>query len=385
MLKAALSICVVSGIVLLAEIAASSLFPPPAGFYIWPPRIERYFTPRPDIMPGTSEKVWFRTNSHGLRGYEPSPDDDYRILVLNGSAAECLYLDQKLTWPRLLITCLQEERPDIKIWVGNGARSGLNSRDHLFHLQYLPLRALDVNAIVVLIGVNDLALRLRQDKGYDPHYLKQPGAADVQLDHAFLFIPPRYSIPPPPLYKKTGLWRAAKRVKRLLPFERPQDPEGKIFLTWRENRREAGELRDKLPELEPALREYVSNIARLVDMASTKGIRIIFLTQPALWKSAMSPEEEARLWMGGVGDFKNRKGQPYYTPEALARGLDAYNSFLKNYCRLRGVECFDLASRVPPETEYFYDDCHLTVKGSKLVAREITDYLLNKPPWKEDR
>lgn len=382
LLKAVLVIFILAAMLILAEIAASLLIPPPRNFYIWPPNLEKIFTPRQDIMPGTSKRVYFRTNSYGLRSYEPVPDDDYRILVLGGSAAECLYLNQKETWPRLLISLLKKEKPNLKVWVGNGGRSGQNSRDHIFHLQHLPLRALDVDAIIILAGVNDLLLRLRRDEAYDPNYLKRPGAAGVQLDHAFLFVPPQYSIPPPPFYKRTGLWRMAKRIKRRYFSERPQDPEGEVLLDWRKNRRDASELREKLPEMDGALREYVSNIDRIIEFASKKGIRLIFLTQPALWKSGLTPEEESRLWMGGVGNFKARPGQPYYRAEALARGLDEYNSLLESFCRWRGVECFDLASATPGNTEIFYDDCHFTEEGSARVARLISRYLLERPPWK---
>lgn len=381
LLKAALVISILAALLILAEIAASLLIPPPRNFYIWPPGLEKIFAPRPDIMPGTSAKVYFRTNSYGLRSYEPVPDDDYRILVLGGSAAECLYLNQKETWPRLLISYLHKEKPNLKVWVGNGGRSGQNSRDHIFHLRHLPLRALDVDAIIILAGVNDLLLRLRQDDHYNPHYLKQPGAAGAQLDHAFLFVPPQYSLPPPPFYKQTGLWRMTKRIKRRFFSGRPQDPKGEVLLAWRQNRKGASELREKLPEMEGALREYAANIDRIIELASKKGIRLIFLTQPALWKSGLTPEEKSRLWMGGVGNFKTREGQPYYLPEALARGLDDYNSLLESFCRWRGVECFDLASRIPENTEIFYDDCHFTEKGSALVASEISGYLLNRPPW----
>jgi hypothetical protein len=381
-LKTALALCIAAAIVVILEIAASFLFPPPDEFYIWPPGIERILTPRQDIMPGTSPRVWFRTNSYGLRSYEPSPDDDYRILVLGGSAAECLYLDQKATWPRLLIAGLHEQQPEIKVWVGNGGHSGQNSRDHIFHLQYLPIRILDPDAIVILMGVNDFLLRLRQDEDYNPHYLEEAGAANVQLDHAFLSVPPQYSLPPPPFFKRTGLWRVAKRVKKRFFSERPQDPEGKILLQWRKNRQEARELRDQLPEMKPALTEYVSNINQIIDLASIRGLRVVFLTQPALWKNDMTPEEQERLWMGGVGNFKVQGGQPYYTPGALAQGLNTYNELLKSICQWRGVECFDLAVKIPPSTDFFYDDCHYTVKGSQKVADEICRYLLEKPPWK---
>lgn len=382
-LKTTMAIIIVVLIILLLELFSSRLLvPPPDNFYIWPPGIERTFTPDQEILPGTSPTVWFRTNSYGLRSYNPAPNDDYRILVLGGSAAECLYLNQRITWPRLIIANLQREMPRLKVWVGNGGRSGQNSRDHIFHLLHVPLRALDVDAIIILAGVNDLLLRLRQGEYFDPGYLDQSGAASRQLDHAFLFVPYQYSLPPPPFYKKLGLWRVAKRIRNRFFSERPQDSEGKIVANWRENRKLSGIRLDHLPEMEEGLREYKSNIDTIIDLASKKGIRLIFVTQPALWKKGMTPEENARLWMGGVGPFKTHPGESYYTPEALSEGLKTYNSLLSSFCRWRGVECLDLATGFPQNTGVFYDDCHFTVEGSERIAREISDYLLSKPPWK---
>ncbi len=385
LLKTCMVIIIVLISILLLELFAARLIPAPDNFYIWPPGMERIFAPDQKILPGTSPRVWFRTNSYGLRSYNPAPNDDYRLLVLGGSAAECLYLDQRVTWPRLIISNLEKEQPRLQVWVGNGGRSGMNSRDHICHLKYLPLQplALDVDAVIVLLGVNDLLLRLRQGEAYDPHYLEQPEAESRQLDHAFLFVPYQFSLPPPPFYKKTGLWRVAKRIGRRFFSERPQDSRGKIVALWRENRRNSPDRIDQLPDLGPALREYLSNIRELIDLAARKDVRLIFVTQPALWKKEMTPEEENRLWMGGVGPFKTSRGQPYYTARALADGLERYNQLVVSFCRWRGMECIDLAAVFPRTTDVFYDDCHLTVQGSNLVAREISRYLLQHPPWAE--
>ncbi|MEA1929182.1 MAG: GDSL-type esterase/lipase family protein [Candidatus Auribacterota bacterium] len=380
-LKISMVLLMAALLLLLIELFSRRLIPPPDNFYIWPPGIERTYRPNQEILPGTSPRVWFRTNSYGLRSYNPIPTDDYRILVLGGSAAECLYLNQRETWPRRIISRLQEASPRLRIWVGNGGRSNQNSRDHILHLEKLPLKALDVDAIIILTGVNDLLLRLRQGEGYNPDYLQQPEAYNHQLDHAFLFVPYQYSLPAPPFYKKLGVWRVAKRIYRRFFGERPQDPEGKIIVKWRENRRQSDIRLDTLPKMVSALDEYKNNIEELITIAAKKGIRLIFVTQPALWKEDILPEEKDRLWMGGVGQFKTQPGQPYYTPGVLAKGLETYNALLSGYCRWKGVEYLDLASRFPRNTDLFYDDCHFTIKGSEHIARVISDYLFSRPPW----
>ncbi len=366
---------------LLLELAARRLNPPPDNFYIWPPNLERTFTPDQEILPGTSPRAWFRTNAFGLRSYNPSPTDEYRILVLGGSAAECLYLNQRETWPRLIIENLHRARPRLQTWVGNGGRSGQTSRDHIFHMKYLPLKALDIDTIVILIGANDLQLRLQRGDSYDPNYLQQPGAELAQIDRAFLSVPYPFIRPPLPFYKKTGLWRIARRVARRFLGERPQDPRGEVIAIWRADRRDSPVRLDTLPEMEIGLREYLTNLKTITDLAAKTGIRVIFVTQPALWKEDMTPAERDLLWGGGVGNFKNRPGQPYYTPKALAAGLEVYNKILIAACRQWGIECIDLAADFPRTTEYFYDDLHFTLKGSDLVAEKISAYLAARPPY----
>lgn len=382
LLKTFLIFLLAAVIIVFLEAAAGRLIPAPDNFYIWPPGMERTFLPDQTILPGTSPRVWFRTNSYGLRSFNPAPNDDSRVLVLGGSAAECLYLNQRVTWPRLMINYLEDGAPNLQTWVGNGGRSGQSSRDHIFHIRYLPLRAMDIDTIVILMGVNDLLLRLRRGEYYNPDFLDTPRAHEFQLDHAFMFVPYRYSLPPPPFFKKTALWRVARRIKNRFFSEPPQDGEGKIVAEWRGLRRQSKNRIDELPPLKSALREYLSNIDEIIQLASTRGIRLIFVTQPALWHTSMSEDERRRLWMGGVGNFKSNPDSPYYTVEALTRGLEVYNSLLKSYCRWRGAECFDLAEDFPQTPEYFYDDCHFTVKGSKIVAQRISDYLLLTPPWK---
>ena len=380
--KTAAAAAILIAAIAILELAAGRLLPPPDNFYIWPPNLERTFTPDQEILPGTSPRAWFRTNAFGLRSYNPAPNDDYRILVLGGWAAECLYLTQRQTWPRLLLEVLNRFRPGFQTWVGNGGRSGQTSRDHIFHLKYLPLGALDIDAAVILIGANDIQLRLQRGESYNPDYLKLPGAELAQIDRAFLYVPYPFIAPPLPLYKKTGLWRLARRVWRRFFGERPQDPRGEVIALWRRNRRESDLRRDRLPDLEIGLREYLTNLKTIADLASKKGIRLIFVTQPALWKEQMTDREKALLWGGGVVYYKNRPGQPYYTPGALARGLASYNRILVAACEHWGIECIDLAADFPRTTDYFYDDCHFTLRGSELVAGRIFEYLSQTPPWR---
>jgi hypothetical protein len=74
-----------------------------------------------------------------------------------------------------------------------------------------------------------------------------------------------------------------------------------------------------------------------------------------------------------LGYGPNRKF--FYSVEALAEGMAAYNGRLLEICRQRQVECIDLATLLPKDTTVFYDDAHFNESGAKQVARIVADYL----------
>lgn len=366
---------------LFGEIVLRTLLPKADEYYVRPPHMRRVFRPVPTVMPGVSGESRFMTNSMGLRGDELTRDVGYRVLAVGGSTTECLYLDQDEAWPQLLQSRLDDAPRGRKVWVGNAGRSGLNSRDHVVQLKHLLNRYEDVDAVVLLVGVNDLASRLRQGESYDPDFMSRADAEPVLLRRSFSVVPD----PSLPFYKKTALWRllrdakAAARPTRYADGE-VQDEAGKLYVTWRERRRDAPALRGTLPDLTTALEEYARNLDTIIGLARAKSVRLILVTQPTLWRRDMPAELSGLLWMGGVGDFQREAGKEYYSAGALEEGMRLYNETLLKTCRERGVECFDLAAVVPKDTSAFYDDCHFNENGARLVAESIAGYMKSTTP-----
>jgi lysophospholipase L1-like esterase len=352
-----------------------------AGHYIWPPHIKTVFKPSPDVMPGVSGDSEFITNSQGLRGDELAAQHTYRILAVGGSTTICGYLDQSETWPQLLQETLNRHMRNQEVWVGNGGVSGLTTRHHLVALQYLPLKELKIDAVILLAGVNDFSKRLSHDKDYDPDFLERPAAKNELLAQTFTGTYDTYS--EDPLYKRTATWQLLRRTKRLMSKEHVEDVDGKIYIIWREHRRHAAEIRDELPDLSSALGEYARNINRMIDVAQEKSVRLIFMTQPAMWKSELPQNLEALLWLGGIGDFQKESGKPYYSAAALEKGMKAYNDTLLRICRERRIECLDLASMLEKDTTVFYDDVHFNEGGARKVAETLSRYMLDRSPFRE--
>jgi lysophospholipase L1-like esterase len=338
-------------------------------FYVWPPNLRYELHPTPEIMPGVSGVSRFEVNAHGLRGDDFSHrDQDVRLLALGGSTTECLYLDEPEAWPHLLERRLNAERKGV--WVGNAAKSGLNTWHHRVHAEKLLAQYPRIDLVLVLAGVNDLSQRLALDRAYAP-----PPAEEV-MDRAFEQKPYRFM--PGPFYKRTALWQGLKKIDRRLRTEgMSQDPSGRIYVTWRRHRREAKVVREDVPDLGPALEDYAANLRAIAETAARHEARVVFLTQPALWREDLPEDLQNLLWMGGVGRFQEESGHDYYSAGALASAMAVYNRTLLETCQeIPGALCVDLAASIPRDATAFYDDVHFNEAGSRRVARVVAEEIL---------
>jgi lysophospholipase L1-like esterase len=331
-------------------------------------------------MVGVDSPSRFETNALGIRGpdFAPSRRKEYRILFIGGSSTECFYLDQDATWPALVGERLGRTSDGRKVWAGNAGRSGHNSRDHLLEMRLLIPR-LDVDAVVVTMGVNDLGLRLAQDAAFNPGFLDSGENVTYQIGHAFSVHPEDPNLA---FYRKGALGRLLgldPDAQRRKPYQ-VVDGAGMIFLKWREYRK-LGPKVDRLPDLTAALGEYAGHVAEMASIAAKEKLRLIFVTQPALWRAGLTPAESDTLWLGGVGDFQEKAGASYYTAEALAEGLAAYDRTLMESCAKAGAECLDLAPTIKRDLSVFYDDCHFNGAGARAVAEGVASHLAERPPF----
>jgi len=351
----------------------------PSEYYIWPPHMKAVFKPDPSIMPGISGDSRFEINSDGIRGDELTSAHTYRILALGGSTTECLYLDQSEAWPSLLQAMLNERATAHNVWVGNGGMSGTTTRHHLTALRYIPFDAMKIDAIVLLVGANDFLKRLSQDALYDPMWNQRPDAEDILLRETFL--EGRHLRSDLPFFRLTAIWQLLKKARNMLINETlGKDEAGEMYLKWEAHRRNAVDIRYELPDLTTALAEYESNVVNIIETAQRKSLRVIFMTQPTIWRPDMPRELVMLLWTGGIGNYQNEPGKPYYSIEALEKGMHLFNHTLLKICRERAVECLDLASILEKTNNVFYDDLHFNESGSLQISRILAQYLLGREP-----
>jgi lysophospholipase L1-like esterase len=318
----------------------------------------------PNVWPGVHGTKRFTINELGLRGpMPPKRGPAYKILAVGGSTTICPTLDDSEAWPQLLMDGMNAGQKSYPVWVGNAGVSGTNILQHLVLLQSLP-GVLRADMLIFLVGVNDLAINL---------------AFEGAPTEAFLESMSRSEKSAYPLYRRLQLFLLIRQAVRDMRhrfgnsgFERPFEP-----TKFRQQRAKLPIV--PLPDLHTGLEEYRSRILALASRCRELESRCLFLTQPSMWRSDLSPAEQRLLWFGYVGRWDKPKG--YGSAADLARAMDAYNRTLLDVCRQNGLECYDLAAHIPKDISAFSDDVHFNEAGSRLVAETLKEYLLSQPPF----
>lgn len=180
-------------------------------FYVWTPYTHAVFELPPGRAPGIQGQTEFTINRSGLRGDDFGPDGDYRVLAIGASTTECLTLDDAVAWPRLAQELVNARGPKRRVWIGNAGRAGLRMSHHELQLRYLLPEYPRIDAVILLVGINDVSSRLAQDAGYRP---ANPNGADdpALMRTAFQDLPRQYR--PGGFFERTETWRLLRTIKR---------------------------------------------------------------------------------------------------------------------------------------------------------------------------
>jgi lysophospholipase L1-like esterase len=283
-------------------------------------------------------------------------------------------LDQEKAWPALLQAGLGKTVNGRRVWVGNLDKAGFNTRDHLA-LMRLVIEQYDVDAIVMLIGGNDMVHRLMQGERYDPHFVEDEARYRNWVSSRFWMVPLTMQSAEGLFFKRTALWRLAKQLKYLYLYKGMVQDDTGAWLVKLRKLRQLASLIDELPPIDSGLNEYRRNVEAIIQEARRHSIRVVLLTQPTLWKTTMPDQESDLLWMGGRPDGS------FYTSSALARAMNSYNQQLLDTCAKLEAESIDLAASVPRTLDIFYDDMHFTETGAQRVAADLVAYFRMRAPF----
>ncbi|MCK4667550.1 SGNH/GDSL hydrolase family protein [Candidatus Dependentiae bacterium] len=304
---------------------------------------------------GITSPTTFSTNKWGFRGIDPPKDwDNYHtIITIGGSTTQCLFLDDSKAWPFILEKELTEKK-NSKFWVGNAGIDGHSSTGHLFVMKEVILK-IKPKTVIMLVGTNDLACSLTGEI-YKPEkiFLKKLNKKGICY---FLFSNLK-------ILQILNLWKE-------IVFNRNVVISKEVDWNFIPKKLETETLLpEDLRKILPSLKTFRLNIEDIIQLSKENNIRIIFLTQPSVYS-------DNKFWLNKETPIFWIPKQKYHiSGNTKFKLLTIFNNELIKICKENNVEHFDLASNIPHNFEYFYDDVHFNDKGSILVGKEVANYMI---------
>jgi len=333
----------------------------PNAYYTWPPGFHMVFKADPQAMPGVAGPADFLINGLGLRGDVPGLRQR-RYLAIGGSTTEDAFLKLENSWT------YQLQRRMAGSWVGNMGKAGTNSRHHALAAERILPRLPNIDVVIVLVGLNDMLfdLGLHHPPNLGPEWDLGQTFAYRPAENAALLD--RFAV----YHLGVNTWRNWQ-----VSPEAVRTVDGSFFGDYKRRRTRVHpeDWVDVLPAMMPFLGKYRQNLMRI--MLAAQGAQVVFVTQPSLWTSRPTAEQLTQMYMGGFGspDVWRDPHNKWMTPQAMLRALTAYNQETLDFCADRHLSCIDLASELPKQATFFYDDAHFSDAGAAAVATILARHL----------
>lgn len=315
-------------------------------------------------IPGLNPQIVYERNEFGLRSqtmdaYEKAPDV-IRILCVGASTTEQTTQQTADTWCALFQQRLSERFADSGLRFeaasyGRGGRQVLKSAR--FIEEYID--RIDPDILVTLLGINDMVWNGM------PGYTVKTAEAYLREVNGLWDNLYKYS-----QVRRRYLWiRAKQSIER---GESEVNFSGNIARIQADYR--------KLPYRESVTRdpdpidEFADGVNWIVRHVTGKGIAVVLMGQPVLWKAVMTEEEEAALWFGVA---TRDQGRVRASTAWMEREMARYNRVQAELAAAYPNAYFvDLDRLIPKTLDYYFDDCHFTDLGSARVAEEAMPVLL---------
>jgi hypothetical protein len=340
----------------VCEVGVRLLFPLPENVP-WPPM--RRISVASNNLPGVTGNIEFTVNDLGVRGRPVHLEDvDLRILCVGGSTTESMYITDKVSWPWLLQDKLAQQLGK-SVFVGNAGKAGQFTLHHDYLLSHYP-QAHRFEWVVLLCGVNDMmAMLSRRNYEHRKSLVEATTLANSPLGKHIL-------------YRELLVVRRLLETSRTLLHRPTWNAEAEWLDESARKRQEA--LRNRpiyeVPreELQRALAIYRENLHAIITTCQGQKQHLVMMTQPAIYRKDLPEEVERLTWMDGAA----------YTSAVLEQMMDAFNQAMIEVCRQRGIDCIDLAARLPKDTTVLFDDCHFNIRGCERVGDIVCDFFVSK-------
>ena len=362
------------GAALVAEILARRWIRRGRYFVFRPGLKERMYLHRP-THPQMEPVVRRLVNELGERG-RPVPREGrtFRVLVAGGSVVESYTLDQDTQWPAVIEAGLRTPEALRTLGVddthvGNIGRSGVDG----LTLELVLTRVLPnyppLDLIVIMTGAGDVVRWMAE--GAPPDRPASP------LPESVLFA----VRPDMPLGWAPGTCALAELVRRLRARFWTTYPDA---VSWmgraRRDRAGAAETRDEAPGNDVMLEAFRQRLHGAVQVAARHARRVLLVDHPLFDKESYTPEEDALMWNGGVGQAYRERQAIFYSTKILCSLMRKVEAITGEVAAREQVEHLAMRGLISPDATNFIDHIHLTPTGSIRVGEAIAAAVLRSSP-----
>ncbi|UCH20944.1 MAG: SGNH/GDSL hydrolase family protein [Deltaproteobacteria bacterium] len=281
--------------------------------------------------------------------------DEIRIAAIGSSTTANINLSYSENWPGYLGTSIQKALPNKKIRIINAGVPGFDTAQSVCNLA-LRVMPLKPDIVIIYHAYNDLKA-IRKNEAFKPDYShihKKPLYAYIQpnpfirgLNHSMIYVRTR------------NRHRQHKREKAII--ENIKNMQSSLTRL------------DYVPkEAQDAFRQHMHI---LISIAQSGGAHVILSSFATLH----NPNSSARGVMESKQATKLQKSElllighfvPGLTIDAVFRGINQYNEFLRALALEQHLGWVDNATTIPHDERYFVDRIHFTREGAALMAKNL--------------
>jgi hypothetical protein len=181
------------------------------------------------------------------------------------------------------------------------------------------------------------------------------------------------------IYKNSELINTARNIFRVIRGIKMSGGDRYIDISKLENLKISDDLiLLTLEKHKQFIKGYQERLNSLITTSVANGIYPILVTQPLLWGDGIDPATGINLAELKINKDQNGKLQ--------WKVLEKYNDVTRLVAKEQNILLIDLATLMPKDSLYFYDNCHYTNSGAKQVAEIIYNKLylflkLNYPQY----
>ena len=339
------------------------------GWFLWLPYRRLDLHLKKGVFPNFPPLTRVRINRFGARGEKPPRLDDetLRVVVSGGSAAECFFLDQPLTWPEQMAYFLRKAPPPARgggsmVHVDNFGRSGYLCKDIERLLAHTAPGIGRIDVIVLLVGAGDM-IRWMEQGG--PKNGPEPGTG-----REIFALTPR---PRSRWYRLGALKLLFTRARQWLTKSTSTRFEAGTRI---ENARTARQLQKHhllaLPDAQGMLSEFENTLRDLIGTCQQLAPRVVLVQQPHFGRLP-SEAEQGLMWNFRNHQVSDQNEPCYYAHSDVMALMETINNTVARVGEQMSVTAIvDGQRAVTAGPESFYDFMHLNPSGAELLGKKVS-------------